>query len=229
MILAAHQPYFSPFAGFFYKAHLADVLVLLDDVQFPQGTTWISRNRFKNAGGTLWMTIPVLKKGLGLQKIGEVRILRDKRWQRKHLESLRAAYAKSPYFVEHAQFLEELFSDPCERLLDFNLAIIRRLMGCLPLVADMRLLSQLGIESRGTRLLVEICETLGATRFLVQNPAARYLEIHLFEEAGIEIECFKYPSPVYPQLWGDFIPNLSLWDMVFNCGPKAWDIINRCR
>jgi len=74
MILSTNQPYFAPYPGFFYKAHLSDCLVILDDVQFPHKTTWISRNRFKNDQGTFWMTIPVLKKGLGLQKISQVRI-----------------------------------------------------------------------------------------------------------------------------------------------------------
>ena len=74
MILTTNQPYFAPFPGFFYKAHLSDIFVLLDAVQFPRGTTWISRNRFKNDRGTLWMTIPVWKKGLGLQNIDAVGI-----------------------------------------------------------------------------------------------------------------------------------------------------------
>ena len=69
MIVSANQPYLLPFPGFFHKAYLSDVLVILDGVQFPRRTTWISRNRFKDSQGTLWMTVPVWKKGLGLQKI----------------------------------------------------------------------------------------------------------------------------------------------------------------
>jgi hypothetical protein len=30
---------------------------------------------------------------------------------------------------------------------------------------------------------------------------------------------------VYPQLWGDFIPDLSAFDLLFNCGPKAREIV----
>ncbi|NVM57926.1 MAG: WbqC family protein [Desulfobacterales bacterium] len=48
MIVSAYQPFFSPFPAFFYKAHLSDLMVILDDVQFPLRTTWITRNRFKN-------------------------------------------------------------------------------------------------------------------------------------------------------------------------------------
>ena len=73
MILSTSQPYFSPFPGFFLKAFLSDIFVILDEVQFPRGTTWLTRNRFKNDQGTLWMTVPVWKKGLGLQKIKEER------------------------------------------------------------------------------------------------------------------------------------------------------------
>ncbi|MBT8369996.1 MAG: WbqC family protein, partial [Deltaproteobacteria bacterium] len=77
MIVSTHRPYFAPFPGFFQKAHLCDIFVILDNVQFPRGTTWITRNRFKNDQGTLWMTIPVWKKGLGLQSIDDVRICHE--------------------------------------------------------------------------------------------------------------------------------------------------------
>lgn len=61
MIVSAAQPYFAPYPGFFVKAALSDTMVLLDGVQLPQQTTW--------------MTIPVWRKGLGFQKIREVKIL----------------------------------------------------------------------------------------------------------------------------------------------------------
>ena len=106
MIISASRPYFAPFPGFFSRLHLADVCVILDSVQFPRGTTWITRNRFKNDQGTLWMTIPVWKKGLGLQNIDEVRICREGSWPRKYPASLKQAYAHAPYLHEHLQFIE---------------------------------------------------------------------------------------------------------------------------
>lgn len=54
MIVTTHQPIFLPWPGFFYKALCADVMVLLDDVQFPLGRTWITRNRLKSAQGEQW-------------------------------------------------------------------------------------------------------------------------------------------------------------------------------
>lgn len=61
---AIHQPIFLPWPGLFRKAADADVLVLLDLVQFPRGRTWLTRNRLKNEDGEVWLTVPVSRKGL---------------------------------------------------------------------------------------------------------------------------------------------------------------------
>jgi hypothetical protein len=225
MIVSTNQPYFFAYPGFFYKANLSDIFVILDDIQFPRGTTWVTRNRFKNDQGTLWMTIPVWKKGLGLQKINEVRICDEGRWAKKHLESLKSAYARAPYLVDHLDFVEGIFSSDFKRLIDLNLTIIRYLIEHLHIKTDILLLSELGIESRGDQLLIDICRRIGASHFLTQNATLKFLNVDIFNEAGIQLRSFNPPSLVYPQLFGDFIPNLSTLDLILNCGPKAHDIL----
>lgn len=225
MILSTVQPYFFPFPGFIYKAYLSDILIILDSVQFPRGTTWLTRNRFKNAQGTLWMTIPVWKKGLGLQKISNVRICHEGLWAKKHLSSLKSAYSKAPYLEEHLGFLEKVFLSDTEKLIHFNLSIIRYLLKQFQINTEILLLSDLGIEEKGDQLLIGICRKIGTNHFLAQAPAKKYLDVNMFQDAGIEIEFFNPPSLTYPQLWGDFIPNLSVLDLVLNCGLKARDIL----
>ena len=225
MILSTNQPYFAPFPGFFYKAHLSDVFVILDSVQFPRGTTWITRNRFKNDQGTLWMTIPVWKKGLGLQRIDEVRICHEGRWSRKLLASLKHAYADAPYLSDHLDAAEQMFSARSDKLIDLNMAIIRHLMRYLGIETETMALSALGITAKGDQLLIEICKQLGVSTYLTQHAAQKYLNADIFRKAGIRLQYFKPPSYTYPQLWGDFIPNLSAFDLLFNCGPKAHDIL----
>ncbi len=225
MIISASQPYFCPFPGFFYKAHLADRLIILDEVQFPQGTTWINRNRFKNDQGALWLTIPVWKKGLGTQNIIQVRICHEGRWPHKHLESLKSAYGNAPYLKDHLGFIEELFARRFEKLIDLNLAIIRYLMTCLQVTTPLVLQSELGVTARATQLLIEICKAMGASTFLAQSQAQKHLDAELFRKNGIELRYFRYVPPTYPQLWGDFLANLSALDLLLNCGPKARDIL----
>ena len=226
MIVSAYQPYFSPFPGFFEKALGSDCFVLMDTVQFPRGTTWLTRNRLKNDNGALWLTIPVWKKGLGLQKIDQVKICRQGRWAKKHMASLKTAYAKAPFFEDHLAFLEEVFSVGYERLIDINLKIILHIMKHLSIGARVLLLSDLDIDAKEPDLSVEICKKLGATRFLAQSSMRKHLSEKSFKEYGIDLIFFKTHPLIYPQLWGDFIPNLSVLDLLFNCGPRSPAILS---
>ena len=225
MIISTNQPYFLPFPGFFYKAHLSDVFVVLDTVQFPRGSSWVSRNRFKNDQGALWLSVPVWKKGLGLQRIHEVRICHEVHWVAKHLASLKTAYAQAPYFGDYLPFIETTYRTQFEKLIEFNLAFIRYLFRQLEIETEIKLLSELGIQSAGNQMLVEICQRLGASVYLAQHAAEKYLDRRPFRKADVEVQLVKPSARVYPQLWGDFISNLSTFDLLFNCGPKAHEIL----
>ncbi len=226
-IVSAYQPYFAPYSGFFEKALRSHVFVLLDTVQFPRGATWLTRNRFKNDQGTLWLTIPVWKKGLGLQRIRDVKICHEGRWATKHLTSIATAYKNAPYFPDHEEFVTKVFSKNYTFLLDMNLEIIGYVLNSLEANVELVLLSELGIDSREPDLSADIAKELGATHFLAQGSARKYLFFERFDEQGIDLIFFNPKPIVYPQLWGGFMPNLSILDMLFNCGPRSSQIIRR--
>ena len=225
MVISVHQPYFCPYPGFFYRILKSDLFVLLDTVQFPRGTTWTSRNRFKNDQGTLWLTIPVHTKGLGFQSIDSVRICRERQFPRKILMSLRHAYAHAPFFQDHYPFLEALLQSGVQHLSDLNIPIIRYLADILNIRTDIRRLSDLSIQGKGTALLVDICRRTGATHLLIPRSARRHIDERSLKAGGIRITPYRVPTWIYPQLWGNFIPNLSIFDMIFNIGPKARDLL----
>jgi hypothetical protein len=112
-----------------------------------------------------------------------------------------------------------------EKLIDINLAFIRYMFRQLKVETEIKLLSDLGIQSGGNQMLVEICRRLGASVYLVQRAAAKYLDRGMFQKEAVEVQLIKPPACVYPQLWGAFISNLSAFDLLFNCGPKAHDIL----
>ncbi len=173
------------------------------------------------------MTIPVWKKGLGLQCIDQVRICHDRGWAEKHLASLRAAYAKAPFFEDHEGFLKEVLLEGFERLTDLNVRIILYCMAALGIPTKVVRLSDLRATGHEPHLSVRICLELGATGFLAQTSARNYLDEQIFREQGIDLVFFSPKPPVYPQLWGPFLPNLSVFDLLFNCGPKALRIMSR--
>jgi hypothetical protein len=216
-----------PWPGFFYKTLKADTLVLLDDVQFPLGTSWVNRNRLKNKEGTFWITVPVWKKGRKKQWINEVEICNEKEWQKKHYQSLIHFYKNTPYFSDHLVFFREIFSKKWKRLLDLNMEILRYLFCSFEIKRDIILSSSLGVNSQGEELLIKICKELGAKCYVSLSTSKKYLDKRLFEREQISIKFYPYSPPVYPQLWGGFKTNLSSVDLLLNCGKKATVILER--
>lgn len=225
MILATHQPIFLPWPGFFHKAAHVDRVVLLDDVQYPRGRTWLNRNRLKNEDGELWLTVPVQKKGRGLQSIRQVEIYDGRDWRKKHLLSIRQNYANAPYFDEVCAAIEAIYRRKHGRLAEFNADLIRYLWVALSIEADLLLQSDLGIEGKGTNLLVDICVQQGADRLAVFPHVDKHLDTAEMERRGVRTHHLAFRPPVYPQLWGDFIYNLSTLDMLFNLGPRSAELI----
>lgn len=221
MIVSCARPYFCPYPGYFAPALASDVFVVLDDVQFPLGSTWTTRNRFKNDQGAFWMGVPVWKKGLGLQSIREVKISHEGRWRRKHLASLSQAYLHAPYLHEHMGIFERMFSSSQESLCEMNTELIAYVLAELGAKARLVRMSETGVTDRGTQLLVEICRRLGAKSYLAGDASRKWIDTGLFEDAGIDLVFMKAPSPVYPQLWGGIVQNLSVFDLLFNCGPRS--------
>jgi hypothetical protein len=197
----------------------------LDEVQFPRRTTWITRNRFKNDQGTLWMTVPVWKRGMGLQQIRNVRICHTGNWKKKHLRSFQSAYAHAPFLKDHINLMEQAFSGQYDFLIDLDMAIINYVMDLLKIETKIVLMSDLNVYGKGTPLIIDICKSLGADQFLVQSSALTYYDPSQFESAGLELVSFRKPEYIYPQMWGDFIANLSILDMVFTCGGRSRDIV----
>ena len=226
MIVATHQPIFLPWPGLFFKAMKADCIVLLDDVQFPQGRAWVNRNRLKNEQGELWLTVPVWKKGRGLQIIREVEICNETDWQRKHLQSIRQNYANAPYLKEYFPILETIYRENNRLLINFNLNIIKFIWDALALKTELYLQSELGVAGKGTELIINICKRLQADTYITFPIVEKHLDVLKMNQSGIQIKFTSFHPPLYPQLWGEFIYNLSTLDMLLNCGEKSRDIIS---
>lgn len=227
MIVTCHHPNFLPWIGFFYKALLADLVVLLDDVQFARGFTWVNRNRLKCDQGEFWLTVPVKKKGRGLQKISDVEVLDEGNWPRRFFQGISQNYAHAPYFADHRAFLKDLVQMRWRKLVDLNVAAIYYLAISLGIGNKVVLQSSLQVQSQGSELLVKINKETGADVYLTPLASKKYVDENLFAQQGIFIQFFKFNPPIYPQLWGEFIYNLSAFDLLLNCGGKSLEVIKK--
>jgi hypothetical protein len=218
------QPGYLPWLGFFDQMYQSDVFIIYDDVQYDKHG-WRNRNRIKTAQGVQWLTIPVLTTGREKPLIKEVMINNKIDWRRTHLKTIQQSYSRAPHFNHYLGIFEEIYAKEWQYLIDIDMAFINILMEKLGLKREIKYSSALGIAGQGTERIVNICRKLGATSYLTGDAAKNYLDEEAFSQNNIELKYHNYPHPVYNQLYGEFVPYLSIIDLLFNHGKDSLDIL----
>jgi len=219
MEAAIIQSNYLPWKGYFDIIHDVDVFVFLEDVQYTH-RDWRNRNRVKTPGGVKWISVPILG-GID-QRIYEARIDYSQAWREKHKNTIHHSYAKSPFYESYKSEILEIFSNSFETLSELNIYCIKKISGMLGI--ETPFFNSKDLVSRGVKddKLISICQLVGADSYLSGPAAFNYIENDNFSAAGIQLRYKDYSGyPEYPQLWGGFDHNVSIIDLIFNCGEKS--------
>jgi len=225
MIVSIHQPNYIPWLGFFHKLLLSDIYVVFDDVQFPRGKDYANRNQIKTNNGKMWLTASVLGKK-NLKPWNQIEI-NNNGWKEKHLNNIESFYKKSPYFKSYFIFLKRIYETNHNLLIDFNLDLIIFFIGCLNKNCNIVLSSDIKTQLTGLDKILYILKDQNATKYISGDGegSKRYIDEQLFKNNNIELIWQNYNHPTYNQLHGDFIPYMSILDLLFNEGPNSKNII----
>lgn len=223
MRLAILQSNYIPWKGYFDLMALADVFVVYDSVQYTKND-WRNRNRVMAASGPIWLTIPVATAGLAEQLINEARIS-DTRWSRKHWSSISQTFSKRPGFQAWQPQWEQAFQDAggLTHLHDVNVLFLRMLAQQLDI--DTQIIDDREFEllpDTPTGKLVQLCQSVGAERYLTGPAGLDYLDVDRFDDRGIALDVIDYSGyPEYEQLSGDFEHGVSVMDLMASVGAEA--------
>lgn len=214
-----HQPDFLSYLGFFHRLLHSDLYIVLNDVQFVKGTSqsWMNRDKIKTQNGEQWITVNIKKASSGTT-INEILLSDTINWKKQNLDLLKQNYRKAEYFDEIFPYLEKLYSNDYEKLSEFNMASILMLMELFDIKIDIVYSSTLKTTQTKSERLVELLTQVDATHYLSGVGARDYHQNEPFENEGIKVLWQDFKHPVYPQLYGEFIPYLSSIDLLFNCG-----------
>ena len=219
MRLAAHQPQYLPWLGYFDKLDRVDLFVLLDTVQFKKNE-WQNRNRVRTAQGWQWLTVPVRHRFPTM--IREVRIDESGAWRRKHREALRLLYARAPFRQAVLPALETLLEEPFSDLAALNERTVRLLSGLLGVRTPIVLASSIdGLPEGADDRLIALCRRFGCSTYLAGPGGQAYMDLEAYRRAAVRVEFQAFRHPVYPQAHPGFEPDLSAVDLLMNCGPGA--------
>jgi len=226
MILTAHQPLFLPYLGHFAKIACTDVFVFLDTVSYAKWG-WYSRNKIRTSEGWMWLVVPILTHGHHNQPLNKIKIDNSQKWRKKHLKAIEMAYSKAPYFELYHNFFQETYNNEWTYLTDLDEHFIRFCIKELGI--DVKFVKassmSLNLEGQKSSLVLDLCKKMKPDVFIFGKTGKTYAKVEDFESLGIKVIFQDYKHPVYSQIHGEFIPYMSIIDLLFNCGPKSFEIL----
>ncbi|HAI42722.1 MULTISPECIES: WbqC family protein [unclassified Maribacter] len=197
-----HPSYFPNILTFSYVLHEPTCWEVHDNYQKQtfRNRTYISNDRGKHI-----LSIPIIHVGKeqGRQKYKDVLIDNSYPWQRQHWRTLQTAYRTSPFFEFYEDEIKQLYDQPYDKLLDYNLKTIETIFECL----------QMEMPKESTKEFEVSLSEHEDLRFLINAKLKHNLTIE-----------------PYTQVFGDrhgFIPNLSILDLLFNMGPNSIEYLQR--
>lgn len=232
-ILVIHQAEFMPWLGFISKAAMGDLYFVFDTAQFSK-EYFENRNKIRIANGIGWQWLIIPAKGnkshiLNLQDV----VIADSKWKMKHLKSIQYSYQRAPFFSDYFPELESIVLNYAgTSLADYNFELIkfafRKFKINIPVYRTSELIRNgYEITGKATELVISMCKVAGADVCVAGAQGKDYLIRERFEQEKITLVFQKFIHPVYPQIHGAFIPNMSFIDLLFNCGEQAPEILGK--
>ncbi len=225
MIISINQPAYLPWLGYFHRIAVSDIFVFFDFTQFEKNSM-VNRNKIKTANGSLMLTVPANLGNHFNKKIKEINIA-DKNWAEKHWKSIEINYKKSKYWDKYAPDLKRIYGGKDYQTID-QICYDQLLffIGALDIKTKIIKSSDLPeFKSKKQELVLDILKELRADIYVSGALGRDYIDEQKFNDENIKLYYQDYRHPEYEQLWGKFLPYMSVIDLLFNCGEKSLDII----
>ncbi len=214
MKLGIMQPYFLPYIGYWQLMNAVDTYVIYDDVNFIKGG-WINRNNLLLNGKAHLFTLPLTGVS-SFKKINEIGILPC---PATILKTIVQSYSKAPQFSQVYPLLESMLHYKSMNLATVLEHSITSVAGYLDMHPRFMISSEINknTELRGQDKVLDICSILGATEYYNAIGGKELYDFAAFRDKGIRLSFLKTDSIQYKQFNHDFVPNLSVLDvLMFN-------------
>jgi hypothetical protein len=225
MTISIIQPCFIPWLGYFEQIAIADVFVYMDDVQYTK-KDWRNNNQLKSPNGVKGVFVPV-KKTHRDTLIMDVEVSYNSDWEMVLLNQLREWYRKAPYYQEVVDLITPHITAKHILLVDLNAALNGAIMQYIGIDTPVYRTSSIprATDDKVERI-IEICKNFDKVDTLYDGKKAKdFIDTDYFLQQGIHVIFQDYQHRPYPQLWGDFLPYMSILDLLMNMGDKSLDYI----
>lgn len=219
MRVAVHQPNYAPWCGYLAKLFQCDAFVFFDDVQLPQGRSYVTRTKIaRGHDGEAWLTVPVNKSGT--PAINQVTIA-EPDWAERHLMTLRHTYARAACAQEVLKLVTPVYEAAGAGLADFNMSLIRSVAEHLGWQGTFHRSSDHPSEEKADARIAELVAAVGGQVYVSGAGGENYQSAATYAERGLELDVRVYEPVPYERSGWPFVPGLSCLDALFHRGEDA--------
>lgn len=196
--LAIFPVFYLPPISYFSALKTQNLNFLLEKHEHFPKQTFRNRAAIASPNGTLDLIIPVIKGSKVHTPVKDVRISYDLKWQRLHWLSLQTCYRSSAYFEYYEDEMAPFYHKKYDFLLDYNLDILNWIFKQLKQAPTFTFTSA---YEKDVPIEMDFRTQLNNQKNLSGIAVKKYFQV--FSDRN------------------DFIPNLSIIDLLFNQGPQA--------
>lgn len=210
------QPYFFPYIGYFQLIASVDVFVIYDNIKYTK-KGWINRNRMLLNGSDAIFSLPLRKDSDSLDVVQ--REISSDFDREKMLNQLRGAYRRAPFFNDVFPLLENIIQNTDNNLFRYIRYSVEEVCKALGIETKIVTSSDLpaGHDLKSQDKVIALCKAVGADAYINSIGGVELYDKNVFSENGIDLSFLKPRSLNYTQFGGEFIPWLSIIDvMMFN-------------
>lgn len=217
MKLAIMQPYFFPYLGYFDLINKVDRWIVFDTPQYIRHG-WVNRNRILHpTAGWLYIIVPVNKYSRGTS-ISQIESSSTQDWRNKILGQLEHYRKRAPFFDETVQLVKQCLAVDEPSLSRLNAFVLDQVCEQLEIPFQFDFSSEMSLELGPINgpgdWALQISRALNASTYINPPGGAHLFDRAEFEKYGIELAIQDYSSFTYPTGSYEFIPDLSIIDVM---------------
>ncbi len=212
------QAYIFPYIGYFQLINSVDEFIIYDNIQYTK-KGWINRNRILSNGKDKLITVP-LKKDSDYLNIFDREL--SSNWgndRKKLLNIIRESYRKALFFDDVYPLIERSLLYEENNLFKFIVNTLEVINGYLGIKTPIVTSSTIEIDHTLTskEKVIALCKERGADVYVNPIGGVELYSKEAFKNEDLELFFIKSDNIVYEQFKNDFIPWLSIIDvMMFN-------------
>lgn len=223
MKIAIMQPYLFPYIGYFSLIRNTDHFVFFDTPQYIR-KGWINRNRILGAtGGDVYFTVPV-EKCPRETPINEVKISYKENWKEKWMGQFTVYKKRAPYYATVMQLIQDVLN--CHTPYISELAINSVIKTCQYLGIELNydIYSHMDLPlvhvDAPDEWALEITKAMQYDTYVNPPGGKTFFDADKYQKANIELEFLTQELQEYNQRVREFVPGLSILDVMMFCTPK---------